>query len=223
MTKLISAVLLLSVALTVSAGNLIKNGSFELPAGVNNSFIFNIFPGNNIIQDWTVSRGSVDWQGPFPFSSRAFKGNNSIDLVAQSGTGGIQQAIATGPGHCYDLNFALAGNPGGIGSNIKPLAVNITPAGFALFLGGTANEQSCGPIAGNGVGCTFVFDTTGKSSANMGWSRQGIKFQATSSSTNIEFFSDVTAGGGTLNAGANIDDVHAHKAICTPRNITTRP
>jgi hypothetical protein len=218
MTKLISAVLLLLVALSASAKhshNLFQNGSFETISIANNCNVFDIPAGSNIITGWTVSQGTIDWDGSFPCSLDPSNGTHSLDLVGAIGFGGIEQAVTTKIGHCYHVAFDLAGNPGGFGgSAIKPLLVNITPASSAIILSNPANAGSCGPIGGGGMSCSFSFDTTGKSATDMGWTTQKIKFMATSTSTNIEFFSDVRPAGGSLNAGAALDNVHAHKAKC---------
>jgi hypothetical protein len=77
----------------------------------------------------------------------------------------------------------MAGNYGAP-PQIKPLAVTI-----------------------NGVTSNFTFDTAGKNFNNMGWTTHTLTFVATSTSSTINFVSDVTASGGTLNAGAALDNV----------------
>ena len=113
------------------------------------------------------------------------QGNNSLDLVGASagGIGGIQQTFDTVPGVTYQVSFDLAGNYGAP-PVIKPLAVTV-----------------------NGATTNFTFDTTGRSGLNMGWTRQTLTFVAAGTSSTINFVSDVSAAGGTLNAGAALDNV----------------
>jgi len=83
----------------------------------------------------------------------------------------------------YQVLFDMAGNYGAP-PTIKPLAVTI-----------------------NGVTTNFTFDTTGKSGLNMGWVTQSLTFVPVGTSSTINFVSDVSASGGTLNAGAALDNV----------------
>ncbi len=220
MTRLATGACLLLFSLAASAGNpgtgagkLLQNGSFETGQVANPCFIFDIGVGSTLITGWTVSRGTIDWDGPPPCSVVASDGAHSLDLVGQIGIGGIQQAFQTTPGRCYKISFDLAGNPeAGNPPVMKPLTVNITNAGTAFIATNTPQAQGCAPIA-NGMACTFTFDVTGKTQANMGWVRQTIKFGATSTSATVEFVSDITAAGPPGNAGANLDKVgagHAH-------------
>jgi len=194
MTRLSSAVLLLLLVMVASGrtahANLIENGGFELGQVPNPCFIFDIGVGSTLITGWTVSQGTIDWDGPPPCSVTPGAGAHSLDLVGQIGIGGIQQTFATTPGKCYKISFDLAGNPGAP-PTIKPIAVNIN--GVNVF-----ND---------------TFSIAGKSASNMGWVRKSVKFVATSPSTTVEFVSDVRPSGGTLNAGANLDNVgarHSH-------------
>jgi hypothetical protein len=77
----------------------------------------------------------------------------------------------------------MAGNYGAP-PQIKPLAVTI-----------------------NGVTTNFTFDTAGKNFDNMGWTTHTLTFVASSTTSTINFVSDVTPSGGTLNAGAALDNV----------------
>jgi choice-of-anchor C domain-containing protein len=161
-----------------------QNGSFEF-GGVSPCNTFNIPAGSTLITGWIVSVGNIDWEGaPSPGCGwLASDGNNSLDLVGNGGIGGIQQVFDTIPGTTYQVSFDLAGN-GGAGPVIKPLAVTI-----------------------NGVTTNFTFDTTGKKAGNMGWTTHTLTFTASSATSTLNFVSDVTASGGTLNAGAALDNV----------------
>ena len=144
MIRLAAALVLLLLAVAASAGpkqnhpnfvgipNLIQNGSFESGQVANPCFIFDIPAGSNLITGWTVSRGTIDWDGPPPCSLQAPDCGHSLDLVGQIGIGGIQQTFPTVPGNCYKIAFDLAGNPGNP-PTIKPLAVNIDGVNVANF------------------------------------------------------------------------------------------
>jgi choice-of-anchor C domain-containing protein len=150
--------------------------------------VYDLPAGSNVITGWTVSVGTIDWEGPPPCGWPAFKGNNSIDLVGKFCIGGIQQTFDTIPGRHYRLSFRMAGNYGAP-PVIKPLAVTI-----------------------NGVTTDFAFDTTGKNQFNMGWVRKVIPFVASGSTSTVSFVSDVSASGPPCDAGAVIDQVRLHHA-----------
>jgi choice-of-anchor C domain-containing protein len=159
-----------------------QNGSFE---GTNPCNTFNIPVGSTLIPGWTVSVGNIDWESAPGCGWQPSAGSNSLDLVGSGagGIGGIQQTFDTIPGTTYQVSFDLAGNYGGA-PVVKPLAVTI-----------------------NGVTSNFTFDTTGRSALNMGWTTHTITFVANSTSSSINFVSDLSGSGGTLNAGAALDNV----------------
>jgi choice-of-anchor C domain-containing protein len=161
-----------------------QNGSFE-SGPPNPCNTFNVPAGSTIITGWTVSVGNIDWESAPACGWQPSDGSNSLDLVGASagGIGGIQQTFDTVPGVTYQVLFDLAGNYGAP-PVIKPLAVTI-----------------------NGVTTNFTFDTTGRSALNMGWTQEVITFTATGPSSTINFVSDVSGSGGTLNAGAALDNV----------------
>jgi choice-of-anchor C domain-containing protein len=159
-----------------------QNGSFE---GTNPCNTFNVPAGSTLIPGWTVSVGNIDWESSPACGWQPSNGSNSLDLVGAGagGIGGITQTFDTIPGATYQVAFDLAGNYGA-GPVIKPLAVTI-----------------------NGVTTNFTFDTTGRSGSNMGWTTHTITFVASSTSSTITFVSDVSGAGGSLNAGAALDNV----------------
>src|SRR5438876_8576584 len=171
-----------------------QNGGFE---GTNPCNTFNIPAGSTLIPGWTVSVGNIDWESAPPCGWQTSAGSNSLDLVGAGagGIGGIQQTFDTIPGTTYQVSFDLAGNYGA-GPVIKPLAVTI-----------------------NGVTTNFTFDTTGRSFNNMGWTTHTLTFVATSTTSTINFVSEVIASGGTLNAGAALDNVQ----ITTPGAAVSSP
>jgi len=162
-----------------------QNGSFEV-GGVTPCNTFNVPAGSTLISGWTVSAGNVDWLGAPPGCGwRASVGVASLDLVGSGagGIGGVQQTFDTVPGTTYVLSFDMAGNTGAP-PVIKPLAVTV-----------------------NGVTTNYTFDTTGRGPLLMGWVTRSINFVATGTSTTVNFVSDVSASGGTLNSGAALDNV----------------
>ena len=181
--KRLATALVLSWLCGAAAAAPFQNGSFELGAiGACNTF--DIPAGSTIITGWIVSAGNIDWESAPPCGWQASQGNNSLDLVGQGfGFGGIQQTFDTVPGTTYVVQFDLAGNYGAL-PVIKPLRVTI-----------------------NGAVSNFTFDTTGRSQFNMGWTTHTLQFTANGATSTIEFFSDVSASGGPLNAGAALDNV----------------
>ena len=178
----LSATLVLWICCASAWAAPFQNGSFE---GTNPCNTFNIPAGSTLIPGWTVSVGNIDWESAPACGWQPSAGSNSLDLVGvgAGGIGGIQQTFDTIPGTTYQVSFDLAGNFGA-GPVVKPLAVTI-----------------------NGVTSNFTFDTTGSSGSNMGWTTRTITFVANSSSSTINFVSDVSAAGGSLNAGAALDNV----------------
>jgi choice-of-anchor C domain-containing protein len=167
---------------TATCGAPFQNGSFEL-GPPNPCDTFNISVNDTRITGWTVSVGNIDWESAPPCGWQPSNGSNSLDLVGTGGIGGITQTFDTVPGRTYQVQFDLAGNYGRP-PIIKPLAVTI-----------------------NGTTTNFTFDTTGKGQLNMGWTTHTIVFTAASASSTINFVSDVTPSGGTLDAGAALDNV----------------
>jgi Protein of unknown function (DUF642) len=78
----------------------------------------------------------------------------------------LSQPFATIPGARYQVSFSLAGNFWGNGSGRTLKTV----------------EVSAGAVVQS-----YVFDTTGKSAANMGWEQKSLDFTATSSVTTLTF------------------------------------
>ncbi len=184
MKRLIAALSVSLLAGTVAALPF-QNGSFEI-GGVAPCNTFNVPVGSTLITGWTISAGNIDWLGSPPSCGwQPSQGAASLDLVGSGagGIGGIQQTFDTIPGTAYVLSFDLAGNYGAP-PVIKPLAVTI-----------------------NGVTSNFTFDTTGRSLNAMGWATQTINFTAAGTSSTVNFVSNVSASGGTLNAGAALDNV----------------
>lgn len=166
--------LLSALVLTAPAAQaqLVLNGGFETP--VINGSLNTFGPGGEPAGfGWSVLSGNIDH-----ISSSYWQGNpgQSIDLDGTTAAT-IGQNINTVAGQSYLLSFALAGNPDG---GIKQLEV---------LWGGVSQG-------------TFSFDTTGKSTANMGWVTNTLTLQAQATTTQLAFRS-LTGG----NAGPALDSV----------------
>ena len=160
-----------------------QNGSFE--AGNTPCPLITLPAGTTFTAGWQVTAGNIDWVGPPPCLGnwQASQGDNSLDLVGNQGIGGIAQTFDTVVGTVYRVTFDLAGNPGGP-PRVKPLLATAA-----------------------GVSRSYLFDTTGRSAADLGWTSQQFDFVATQISTTLAFTSDVQGLDGGGNAGAALDNV----------------
>jgi choice-of-anchor C domain-containing protein len=143
---------------------LVTNGGFEDgPEPDANSPGFTVVPaGAPTIPGWTVTRGSVDYIGPY---WQHADGKRSIDLNGNE-PGTIAQTIRTKAGAKYRVTFSLAGN--GCTGNGGDRTVAVSAAGDRA---------------------TFTFDTTGHGYEDMGWERKTWEFTATAAETTLEFTS----------------------------------
>jgi choice-of-anchor C domain-containing protein len=151
---------------------LVANGGFETPAIPANAFIR--YGVGSTIGPWRVTEGNVDLTGANFWQTA--DGRQSLDLEG-SESGRIEQQIAIRIGGCYTVTFALAGNPDG-GPMIK--------RGFARV-----SQQTIGHPT---VQKNFVYNTTGKTRANMGYVAERFRFRALASTATLTFAS--TTGGG---------------------------
>ena len=145
--------------------NLIMNGSFE--RGTTPGSYLTIKVGSTDLDDWTVSKGTVDIVGTlWPASD----GVRSIDLDGVS-FGAISQSIGTEPDKTYVITFDLSGN--GYGPpTIKTLQVSA-----------------------GGDSIRYTFDMTKRPYHSMGWQTHTWRFVAAHKSTTIEFESLDTENG----------------------------
>ena len=157
---------------------LVTNGGFEdgpEPDPTGPGFTV-VQAGAPTIPGWTVTRGSVDYIGPY---WQHADGKRSIDLNGNE-PGTIAQTIRTRPGAKYRVTFSLAGN--GCTGNGGDRTVAVSAAGDRA---------------------TFTFDTTGHGYEDMGWERKTWEFTATAAETTLEFASttdDPAACGPALDA-----------------------
>lgn len=141
----------------------IANGSFENPGTFAGNF-HEVAAGDTDIDNWTVSGGGVD------LINRLWQhsdGDYSLDM-SRTSAGTISQTV-TGlvVGTTYKILFDMAGNTGG-GNVIKSLSAGIG-------------------MAGGGV---FNFDTTGHTTAGMGWETKSFTFVAGAISGLLSFSSN---------------------------------
>ena len=116
----------------------------------------------------------------------AASGDQSLDLDGGlPGGGGAYQDVVTSPGSRYFLSFAFAGNPDwqNLGANpLKPMEV---------FWGGEV------------IGL-LIFDVTGHTFNDMGWTYYQYEIEANSSITRVAFHSLIAFDSAT---GPALDDV----------------
>jgi len=150
---------------TACGPNLISNGSFE--RGTAPGSYLTIKAGSNDLDEWTVSKGTVDIVGSlWPASD----GDRSIDLDGTS-FGAISQPVKTDPGKTYVVTFDLSGNAYGA-PTIKTMRLRA----------GDADTR-------------YAFDVSKRPYHQMGWQTHAWRFGATEKSTTIEFESLDTESG----------------------------
>ncbi|MEU7430963.1 choice-of-anchor C family protein [Streptomyces sioyaensis] len=140
----------------------LSGGAFESPSVGEAP---NVRYGNGqFIGGWRVENsvsltGRKEWQ---PAS-----GTQALDLNGDppAANGAISQSFATQPGQQYAVSFFLAGNPMH-GAAVMSLTVQVA-----------------------GVSKDFSFDTTGHSSAAMGWRPETVRFTATADRTTLRLAS----------------------------------
>jgi choice-of-anchor C domain-containing protein len=165
----------LTEAFTVSdPNNLIANGDFEEPPVSNGNFD-TYYPGQSF-GNWTVESGSIDQVYGAHFQPA--DGNQSVDLSGWE-PGALYQDVPTQSGTCYQLAFALAGNP----------VCGAGPRQMEVWWGATRLD-------------TLTFDTTGQSTTAMGWENHQYSVVASGASTRLRF-NGLTPG----YCGAAIDTV----------------
>ena len=136
---------------------------------------YNVAKNSTFITGWVVTKDNVDYVGTYFAPS---EGRFSIDLYGNT-SGAIAQTFATTAGTNYTVTFDMAGNPGG--SAVKSMRVSAA---------GSSQD--------------YTFDTSGKSTTNMGWTTKTFVFMATAASTTLEFASLGAAGS---NFGPALDNV----------------
>jgi choice-of-anchor C domain-containing protein len=155
-----------AVAAGTVGPELLTNGSFEdgpEPDAMGPGFT-PMEAGSSLIPGWTVTKGSVDYIGPY---WQHADGRRSIDLNGNE-PGAIAQTFRTKPGKKYRVTFSMAGNNCGGGGEPQIKRMVVSAAG--------RREE-------------FVFDTTGHNYEDMGWVTHTWEFTATAAETTLEFVS----------------------------------
>ncbi len=160
--------LLLTLAL-LAAGSanatLIANGSFE--EGIDPDGRIVLFDNDTTsITNWGVLAHSIQYVGTDWVAS---DGNRSVHLFGED-KGGIGQVFPTIDQQLYRVSFDMAGDPAG-GQGLKALDVEV------IFIDTAVTSEEF----------RFFFDTTGKSTTNMGWEQKSFEFTAASSQTALLF------------------------------------
>jgi choice-of-anchor C domain-containing protein len=152
--------------------NLLVNGSFE--TGPAPGALLPVASGSAAIDGWVSTRAGIDYAGT---AWTAAQGARSVALNGP-GPGGIAQTFETLPHALYTVRFYLAGDPGTL-PDIKTMRVSAA-----------------------GQSAQFTADITGMWAWDPGWNVNNWTFQASSTSTTLEFYSDMA---GTT--GATLDSV----------------
>jgi choice-of-anchor C domain-containing protein len=164
LTACLAALLLgLAASARVEEKNFLVNGSFE--DGPDPEAFKSLDEDATDIKGWVVSRGQIDYIGTH---WKHADGKRSLDLGGSPGFGAVKQTFDTTKGQKYRVTFSLAGNPAGM-VPVKKLGVKA--AGKKEF---------------------FEFDTTGKSTDDMGWVTKTWEFTAEDARTTLEFFNAMT-------------------------------
>jgi choice-of-anchor C domain-containing protein len=141
--------------------NLLVNGSFEEGSDPGEQGWKPLDKGSKDIKGWEVTRGQIDYVSTY---LEAADGKRSLDLHGSPGYGGVKQTFKTKKGQKYRLSFSLAGNP--VGSvAVKRLGVKV------------ADKEE-----------EFSFNTSCKSTTDMGWANQVLDFTATGVETTLEIY-----------------------------------
>jgi choice-of-anchor C domain-containing protein len=138
-------------------------------------FFTSLNPGSTAVTGWVVTRAQIDYDPGWQTAD----GIKSLDLNGSPGIGGIEQTFATVSNQQYVVTFAMAANPT------------------------TARLSSMG-VQAAGQSTSFTFDSTGHTSANMGWVTDNWTFTALGTNTTLEFFSTDTQD---ANIGPALDNV----------------
>jgi choice-of-anchor C domain-containing protein len=166
------AVALAAFAPVVAGANLLVNGSFE--TGPAPGALVPLASGSTGVTGWVVTRAGVDYAGTAWTAAQGFR---SVALNGPD-AGGIAQTFETLPHASYTVRFYLAGDPETL-PDIKTMRVSAA--------GQTAD---------------FTADITGMWAWDPGWNPNVWSFQAVSTSTTIEFYSDMSGP-----TGATLDSV----------------
>jgi hypothetical protein len=168
-----------------------------------------IFGTGALLGAWLVESGNVELKSWMNWQPAHYR--QSLDMHGDT-AGTIGRDIATQPGQQYIVSFARSGHP---------VCANAVTTLSAFF----------GPeLLGN-----FSFDSTGNSTANMGWRYEAVAVTATAATTRLRFASTTPGGCGpalddlavspTGAASSGIDFVpawrHQDEPLILPAGTTT--
>lgn len=142
------------------------NGSFE--DGINLDGQIRLLDNSTDVTSWEVLFDSIDY---VESGWQASDGVRSVDLVGNA-PGGIGQFFTTVDQQRYVVSFDMAGDPSGT-QNQKVMNVSVAGQVFQFF-----------------------FDTTGRSTSDMGWERMSFEFTAVGTDTALLFRSGNQDGQG---------------------------
>lgn len=165
-------VLLISVTLLAAmdasaADSLVVNGGFE--DGPATALFLNLASGETSLKGWIITGEGIDIVSAGYWTPAGGERSLDLDGSRRSRTtppfvhGGIAQSFTTTPGHCYRVEFDMAGNP------VKPPPVKPMRVSAA------------------GQSTTFSFNTAGKGVRNMGWLHKSWVFTAEEAMATLEF------------------------------------
>lgn len=199
LTRLIAAMILLSVPATRSDAAFIVNGSFESPTVPVGSFT-NFSGGSNAITGWTVvGVDSAVVNGTFTQSGIVFQaqsGNQWLDLsgvTSNSNTSGVTQTVATTAGATYQLSFYV----GSATDNNSFYASTVD-----LSINGGPRASFTNPVAPTN---------------RLDWRQFTASFTATGATTNVTFFN----GSAPNNFLSGLDNVSIAEA--SPMSAVPEP
>lgn len=177
---------------------LLLNGSFEQrKSGLPPEHIETLEPGRDDIIGWEI----IDMPPRSVSPEQVTAGQSGVDIAPQRKTvdwkgptrwkasdgdhcldldGGIRQTVHTVKGESYELRFDLAGNPE-LGPGIRRLRVVV-----------------------DGRRHDFAFDTTGKTTDNLGWIMKRVVFTANRARTKLAFINPTP---NVQSAGVALDNV----------------
>lgn len=186
MKRIVTFMALAACSTMSSATELLTNGGFEQPAVSGTCCTTSPtdpLPGWLVTPDINVVIGTFQSSA----GNLAKEGNQYLDLVGQSGTGGISQSFATVLGQMYTLSFWYSHNL------------------FNSAVGSASGSFSVGSL--NGI----VSHSTG-SNSNLDWQRYSGNFTGTGSPLTLSF-NNLTGGRAE---GLLLDQVSVRAAVPEP-------
>ena len=130
----------------------------------------------------------TSWNSPFslPVGNlwQASDGVSSVDLNGVYPYQNVRQSFATNPYMMYTVQFDLAGNPGAP-QGLKSIEVQVDQGGGQVFM---PFDEQVDLRATSVRRARYDFNTTGKSTSNMGWQTMTFTFMALGDYTTLSFY-----------------------------------